>query len=93
MGKLERITADVPVEMVKGMRAAIDAGAYASTDALVLDALAHWLEGARPGEMTQDDLRAAIAQGAEGDGVDADAFFDQLDQEIDDLNGSSGKVE
>ena len=82
MGKLERITADVPVEVANGMRAAVDAGAYASTDAIVMDALAHWLGGARAGELGRDDLRVLIAEGAEGEGLEVDPFFDQLDAEI-----------
>ena len=93
MGKLERITADVPAEMAQGMRAAIEGGAYPSTDALVMDALAQWLGGARPGELNRDDLRALISEGAKGEAVDADAFFDQLDAEISDLKQSSEKAE
>ncbi|MEN5364281.1 hypothetical protein [Brevundimonas intermedia] len=93
MGKLERITAEVPVEMANGIRAAVGAGAYASTDALVLDALGHWLDGARPAELASEDLRTLIAEGAEGEGMDVDVFFDRLDQEIGALHHPSAKVE
>lgn len=93
MGKLERIIANVPVEMATGMRAAVDSGAYASTDALVIDALAHWLAGAKAGELDSDDLRALIAEGAGREGISADVFFDQLDAEIAALDDTASKAE
>lgn len=93
MGKLERIIANVPIEMATGMRTAVDSGAYASTDALVVDALAHWLAGAQAAELDLDALRALIAEGEQGDGMEAGAFFDQLDAEIVALADAASKTE
>ena len=51
------------------------------------------LDGARPAELASEDLRTLIAEGAEGEGMDVDVFFDRLDQEIGALHHPSAKVE
>lgn len=79
MGKLERITAEVPVEMANGIRAAVGAGAYASTDEAVREALTHWLVGRTTKPMTTDELKHHLQSERDGPGKDADAVFDRLE--------------
>ena len=79
MGKLERITAEVPVEMANGIRAAVGAGPYASTDEAVREALTHWLVGRSTTPMTPDELREHLQAERSGPGEDAEAVFDRLD--------------
>ena len=79
MGKLERITAEVPVEMAKGIRAAVGAGAYASTDEAVREALTHWLVGRSTKPMTPNALRDHLQAERNGPGEDADAVFNRLE--------------
>lgn len=79
MGKLERITAEVPVEMANGIRAAVGAGAYASTDEAVREALTHWLVGRSTKPMTPNELRDHLQTERNGPGEGADAVFNRLE--------------
>jgi antitoxin ParD1/3/4 len=78
MSTIERLTITMPAEMVATVRAAVDAGAYASTSEIVREALRDWT-----GKRTEDaralsELRAAIAEGDEGEAIPAEEVFAEM---------------
>ena len=82
MSKLERITVTMPEEMAAKMRAAVDAGEYATTSEVVREALRRWAvkQDRRIAEL--DHLRELIAEGERGPFRDGDEFFDELEARI-----------
>nr|WP_314122148.1 hypothetical protein [uncultured Brevundimonas sp.] len=79
MGRHERISTDLPAYMIGQLRAAVDAGEFASTDEAVREALRHWLVGRSTASMTTDELRNHLRAERDAPGQDADAVFDRLD--------------
>lgn len=79
MGRHERISTDLPAYMVGELRAAVDAGEFASTDEAVREALMHWLIGRSTTPMAMDELRHRLQTERDGPGNDADAVFDRLE--------------
>ena len=82
MGKLERITVTMPEEMAAKMRAAVDAGEYATTSEVVREALRRWTakQDRRLAEL--DHLRELISEGEQGPFRDGDDFFDELEARV-----------
>jgi antitoxin ParD1/3/4 len=66
MSKLERITVTMPEEMAAKMRAAVEAGNYATTSEVVREALRDWAAEQERRAMALAELRAEIAKGLEG---------------------------
>ena len=79
MGRHERISTDLPAFMVGELRAAVDAGEFASTDEAVRDAVMHWLVGRSTEPATRDDLRHRLQTELDGPANGADAVFDRLE--------------
>ncbi|MFA4938110.1 type II toxin-antitoxin system ParD family antitoxin [Brevundimonas sp.] len=79
MGRHERISTDLPAYMIGELRAAVDAGEFASTDEAVREALTHWLVGRSTTPMTPDELRHHLQSERDGPDEDAEAVFDRLE--------------
>ncbi|WP_295196419.1 hypothetical protein [uncultured Brevundimonas sp.] len=79
MGRHERISTDLPAYMVGELRAAVDAGEFASTDEAVREALMHWFIARSTTPMAMDELRHRLQTERDGLGNDADAVFDRLE--------------
>lgn len=79
MSKGEKISVALPSEMIAGVKAAIDAGQYATTSEVIRDALRDWGLKRRFETMELDDLRRLVNEGIEsGPSVDAKQAFDRL---------------
>jgi len=76
MGRHERISTDLPAHMMGELKAAVDAGEFASTGDAVREALTHWLvaRATAPMSAEQGDLLAASWR----DPGAADAAFERL---------------
>jgi antitoxin ParD1/3/4 len=82
MAKLERITVTMPEEMAAKLRAAVEAGEYATTSEVVREALRRWAEKQERREQELDRLRAMIAEGEKGEFRDGDEYFDELEARL-----------
>lgn len=78
MAKLERVTVTMPEEMAAKMRAAVEAGEYATTSEIVRAALRDWQVYQEGRQAKLEWLRAEIAKGMVGDGRPMDEVFDEL---------------
>lgn len=86
MGKHETITAEISEEMATIVRAAVASGDYADVADVVRHALAEWRAAELLLKIRPDELDAMLDQALAGEeGVEAEAFFDQLDAELDGL--------
>lgn len=81
MSKLERITVTMPEEMAAKVRAAVDAGDYATTSEVIREALRRWAMKQERRQVALDELRSLIAEGERGPFRDGDEFFDELETE------------
>ncbi len=79
MANLERITVTMPEEMVAKMRAAVDAGEYATTSEIVREALRDWEDERGRRQAQLEWLRLEIAKGMIGKARPMGEVFDDLD--------------
>lgn len=79
MSRHERISTDLPAHMMGELKAAVDAGEFASTGDAVRDALTHWLVARATAPMSADELTRRLQSEQDGPGEDADAVFDRLE--------------
>jgi antitoxin ParD1/3/4 len=93
MSKLERITVTMPEEMAAKMRAAVDAGAYATTSEIVREALRDWSEDQARKAAALAEIRSEIAKGFEGPFFDADEVFADLKEYVATLVQEQGKAD
>jgi antitoxin ParD1/3/4 len=87
MGKLERITIDVPEELIAAVRAAVKSGDYATASDVVSEALSEWnAEQARrfgvPSPRTRQELMALIAEGEKGPLLDGPTVMAELRERV-----------
>ena len=75
MGKLERITVALPEELVASLRAAVDAGEYATTSEIVREALRAWSAEQVRNLSSIEDLRKMIAAADASPTVDGEEFM------------------
>lgn len=79
MSRVEEISVALPSEMIAGVKAAVDAGQYATTSEVIRDALRDWGLKRRFETMELDDLRQLVNGGMEsGPSVDAEPVFARL---------------
>ncbi len=79
MGRYEKITAEVTDEMVAFMREAVASGSYASSDAVIRDAMMAWMQSDRATPLGQEELRRLLDAGRDsGPGIPAEEVFDEL---------------
>lgn len=78
MSKLERITVTMPEEMAAKMRAAVDAGAYATTSEIVREALRDWVDERERRAFALERVKALIAEGDASESLPAEQVFSEL---------------
>jgi antitoxin ParD1/3/4 len=82
VGKLERITVDLPEELVSAVRAAVSSGDYATMSEAVSAALKEWrAEQAPPGvpsPRSREELLEMIAEGEKGPFLDGPTVLAEL---------------
>lgn len=79
MSKVEKISVALPAEMIAGVKAAVDAGQYATTSEVIRDALRDWGLKRRFETMEAEDLRRLVTEGMQsGPSVDAAPVFARL---------------
>jgi antitoxin ParD1/3/4 len=78
MGKLERITVTMPEEMAAKLRAAVDAGEYATTSEIVREALRDWGDQQERRQVALARLRDLIAEGDAGPFLDGEEALAEL---------------
>ena len=69
MGKVERISVEVPVEAAEALREAVASGEWASLDAAVADLVEDWQAGRGAMLAVPDDLLDRIVEDALASGV------------------------
>ncbi len=93
MSKLERITVTMPEEMAAKMRAAVDAGEYATTSEVVREALRDWSEQQERREAALAKIRAEIDKGLAGPFRDGEAVMSDLREYVARLVREQGQDE
>ncbi len=79
MSRVEKISVALPSEMIAGVKAAVDAGQYATTSEVIRDALRDWGMKRRFETMELDDLRQLVKEGIEsGPSLEAEPVFIRL---------------
>ncbi len=94
MGKLERITVTMPEEMAAKLRAAVEAGEYATTSEIVREALRDWNDYQDRREAALVKLRAMIAEGEKGPMLDGPTVLAELQDYVAELvrNGAADQA-
>jgi antitoxin ParD1/3/4 len=82
MGKLERITVALPEELVARLRAAVDAGEYATTSEIVREALRDWSQAQISNLRSVQELRDMIAAADRSPTVDGEEFMSGLRERV-----------
>jgi antitoxin ParD1/3/4 len=82
MGKIERITVAVSGEMAARLRAVVEAGEYATEGEAVREALQDWGVAQDRRQAALARLREMIAEAENGQFIDGDQFFDELEAEL-----------
>jgi len=82
MGKLERITVALPEEMVASLRAAVDAGEYATTSEIVREALRGWSAEQLRNLSSIEGVRKMIAAADASPTVDGEEFMAGLRERV-----------
>jgi antitoxin ParD1/3/4 len=78
MGKLERITVTMPEAMASRLRAAVDAGEYATTSEIVRDALRDWSDQQDRREAALARLQGLVVEGEQGPFLDGPTALAEL---------------
>lgn len=82
MSKLERITVTMPEEMVAKLRAAVDAGEYATTSEIVREALRDWSDYQDRRQAAVERLKAMVAEAEAGPSYPAEQVFAEIRQYV-----------
>lgn len=85
MGKLERITVTMPEEMAAKLRAAVEAGEYATTSEIVREALRDWGDEQQRRETENAAMRAILDKARAGKRYTADEVFAKVYKRIDEI--------
>lgn len=82
MGKLERITVTMPEEMASKLRAAVEAGEYATTSEVVREALRDWSEYQDRRQAAVERLKQMVAEADEGPSYPAEQVLAEIRQYV-----------
>ena len=85
MGKHERITVTMPEEMAAKLRAAVEAGEYATTSEIVREALRDWGDEQQRRETENAAMRAILDKARAGKRYTADEVFAKVYKRIDEI--------
>ncbi|MFA6219528.1 MAG: ribbon-helix-helix domain-containing protein [Erythrobacter sp.] len=78
MAKLERITVTMPEEMAAKLRAAVEAGEYATTSEIVREAMRDWIDQQERRESALARFRQEIEKGLAGPFHDGETVMQEL---------------
>jgi antitoxin ParD1/3/4 len=78
MAKLERITVTMPEEMAAKLRAAVEAGEYATTSEIVREAMRDWIDQQERREAALIKFRQEIEKGLAGPFHDGETVMREL---------------
>lgn len=82
MSKLERITVTMPAEMAAKLRAAVDAGAYATSSEIVREAVRAWVDKEERRQAELAHIRALIAEGEASEMLDGETVLREFEEEV-----------
>ena len=82
MGKLERITVTMPEEMAAKLRAAVEAGEYATTSEIVRETIRAWSEERDREEAENAAMRAILDEARAGGRLPADEVFASVREHV-----------
>ena len=82
MAKLERITVTMPEEMAAKLRAAVDAGSYATTSEIVREALRDWSDYQDRRQAAVERLKEMVAEAEAGPSYPAEQVFAEIRQYV-----------
>jgi antitoxin ParD1/3/4 len=82
MSKLERITVTMPEEMAAKLRAAVEAGEYATTSEVVREALRRWSEKQDRIDAENQAIREALDRAQESGTVEAADVYRRLREHV-----------
>ena len=82
MGKLERITVTMPEEMAAKLRAAVEAGEYATTSEIVRETVRVWSAKQDRRRAELDRLRALIEEGENSPMLDGETVLAELEEYV-----------
>ena len=85
MGKLERITVTMPEEMAAKLRAAVEAGEYATTSEIVRETVRAWADERDREEADNAAMRAILDKARASGRLSADEVFARVHQRIDEI--------
>jgi antitoxin ParD1/3/4 len=85
MSKLERITVTMPAEMAAKLRAAVEAGAYATSSEIVREAVRAWVAKEEQREAALARFRAEIEKGEAGPFLDGETVLAELETYVEQL--------
>ncbi len=78
MAKLERITVTMPEEMAAKLRAAVDAGSYATTSEIVREALRDWSDYQDRRQAAVERLKEMVEEARAGPSYPAEEVFAEI---------------
>lgn len=78
MSKLERITVTMPQEMVAKLRAAVDAGEYATTSEIVREAVREWSDYQDRRQAAVGRLKQMVEEARAGPSYPAEEVFTEI---------------
>ena len=82
MGKLERITVTMPEEMAAKLRAAVEAGEYATTSEIVRETVRAWVSERDRDEADNAAMRAILDKARASGRVPAEEVFARVRERV-----------
>ena len=83
MGRMERLSIEIPREVSEIVEEAVASGEFSSASEMVASAVAEWKSSKLIHGYTVEELRALIEEGeASGDPIDGEEAFRQIDEEL-----------
>jgi len=85
MGRMEKLSIELPREVSEIVEEAVASGEFASASEMVSSALAEWKSARLIHGYTVEELRALVDEAeASGDPIDGEEAFRQIKEELDD---------
>jgi antitoxin ParD1/3/4 len=83
MGRMERLSIEIPEEVNQIVEQAVASGEFASPSEMVASAVARWKSSKLIHGYTVEELRALVEEGeASGDPIDGEEAFRQINEEF-----------
>ena len=79
MSTVQKISVEIPPDMIAALQAAVDSGEYTSTSEVIREALRSWKFKRKLETLEFDELKSLVQEGIEsGPGIDAELVFSRL---------------